>query len=61
MEEDITNHQLSCAVGHPVVQPPLLCASITGSVIENDFWTPPPPPSYQFCTFIIYYFRVRLG
>ena len=22
-----------------------------GSVLENDFWTPPrPPPSYQFCT-----------
>ena len=57
MEEDITNHQLSCFVVHPVG-----CSSatsfmrrfisITGSVIENDFWTNPPPPtlSYQFCT-----------
>ena len=39
---------------------------ISGSVLENDFWT--PPPFYHFCIHdhffsrkLVYIFRVRLG
>ena len=30
-----------------------------GIFLENDFWTlPPGPPSYQFCTWILYVRRI---
>ena len=28
-----------------------------GNFLENDFWTT-PPPSYQFCTWILYVGRI---
>ena len=46
------------------------CIKAGKSVLENDFWTPPPPAikfvhdnyfSTKLLLFIFYYFRVRLG